>query len=338
MLCETAFLLGDGERASVLRERLVPYRGTVTVAGRAAACWGPVSRYLGLGAAATGDFTTAVADLEESIALSQRMGDLPFQTMAELDLARVLLRREDGDNRARALQTLDRCLDVSQELGMRGLIDDALALKLGAQGLTGVDAVTSIDEIVSAVESDRPQIRNHVAAEGTVKLLFSDIEHSPTMTERLGDESWIGLLRSHNAIFRERLRANAGHEVKSQGDGFMLVFADPADALRCAVEVQRELAARAVENPAEQIRVRIGMHTGTAIAEEGDFFGRNVILAARIAAQARGGEILVSEELHQRASGGEGNGFDAGRELELKGLAGRHRVYRAEWEGREAVA
>jgi adenylate cyclase len=69
------------------------------------------------------------------------------------------------------------------------------------------------------------------------------------------------------------------------------------------------------------------------IAEEGDFFGRNVILAARIAAQAQGGEILVSEELRSAATEGHRGGprFHGGRELELKGLAGRHRLFRAEW-------
>jgi class 3 adenylate cyclase len=76
------------------------------------------------------------------------------------------------------------------------------------------------------------------------------------------------------------------------------------------------------------------------ISEEGDYFGKNVILAARIAAQALGGEILVSEELRQVASRGNGDGlrFDAGRELELKGLAGSHRVFRAEWAESDAAS
>jgi adenylate cyclase len=76
----------------------------------------------------------------------------------------------------------------------------------------------------------------------------------------------------------------------------------------------------------------MGLHTGEVISEEGDYFGKNVILAARIAAQALGGEILVSEELRKAVAGGNENGmrFDGGRELELKGLAGSHRVYRAD--------
>ena len=86
------------------------------------------------------------------------------------------------------------------------------------------------------------------------------------------------------------------------------------------------------------MRVRMGLHTGEVIAEEGDFFGKNVILAARIAAQASGGEILVSDQM--RAAAGDGNGFafDQGRELELKGLAGSHKVFRADWEDSELNA
>ena len=84
----------------------------------------------------------------------------------------------------------------------------------------------------------------------------------------------------------------------------------------------------------------MGLHTGEVISEEGDYFGKNVILAARIAAQAMGGEILVSEELREAASSGNGNGlqFDEGRELELKGLAGSHRVFRAEWAESDAAS
>jgi class 3 adenylate cyclase len=86
----------------------------------------------------------------------------------------------------------------------------------------------------------------------------------------------------------------------------------------------------------------MGLHAGEVIAEEGDFFGKNVILAARIAGKANGGEILVSSSLKEATSGaGEESAaeltFDEGRELELKGLAGTHRVFRAEWEERAAA-
>jgi adenylate cyclase len=94
------------------------------------------------------------------------------------------------------------------------------------------------------------------------------------------------------------------------------------------------------EEPPISLRVRMGLHTGEVISEEGDYFGKNVILAARIAAEALGGEILVSQELRDVASGDNGNGlrFDDGRDVELKGLAGSHRVFRADWAAQETAA
>jgi class 3 adenylate cyclase len=82
----------------------------------------------------------------------------------------------------------------------------------------------------------------------------------------------------------------------------------------------------------------MGLHTGEAIREEGDFFGKNVILAARIAAQADGEEILVSHTLKELAEEDDDLRFDQGRELELKGLAGTHTVFRAEWSERATAA
>jgi class 3 adenylate cyclase len=181
-------------------------------------------------------------------------------------------------------------------------------------------------------------MRAHAAPDGTVAILFSDIEDSTVLTERLGDEQWLEVLREHNSIFRNQIARHEGYEVKSQGDGFMLAFPDPCEALDCAIEVQRAFAEREREmrgSPAGEVvlRVRMGLHIGEVISEEGDYFGKNVILAARIAAQAMGSEILVSEELREAASSGNGDDlhFDEGRELELKGLAGSHRVYRADW-------
>jgi class 3 adenylate cyclase len=119
----------------------------------------------------------------------------------------------------------------------------------------------------------------------------------------------------------------------------MLAFPDPCEALECAIDVQRAFAEREREGSAEALRVRMGLHTGEVISEDGDYFGKNVILAARIAAKANGGEILVSEELREAASdGSNGLSFDEGRELELKGLAGSHRVFRAEWAPEAAAA
>jgi eukaryotic-like serine/threonine-protein kinase len=335
-LGETAAFLGDAPRAERLYELIEPYNGLTIVAGRAAACYGPVERALALLARALGRFAEAEQHFASSLALSERMGDRPFIARTSREFAELLLARDAPGDRDRALELLARALETAQELGMQSLLTEVLTLRLEAQGLTSLDVTTSIDFMIEAVSTERPDIASHAAPDGTVTILFSDIEDSTRITERLGDERWLKVLRAHNSLFRRIVRGHGGFEVKNQGDGFMLVFGDATRALECAVAVQRELA-EAELGEGERVRVRMGMHTGEAIREEGDFFGRSVILAARIAAQARGGEVLVSEALKEQAesSGSKDSSpvdFDEGREVELKGLAGTHRVYRADWE------
>ncbi|MGH2984880.1 MAG: adenylate/guanylate cyclase domain-containing protein, partial [Solirubrobacterales bacterium] len=350
LIGEATALLGDTERSALVYEQLLPYDGLVIVPARAAAAQGSVARVLGLLARALGRLDDAQAHLESAVEMATRMGDRPFLAEARVQLAELLLARDRRANRDQALELLSEALSSARQIGARGIADQALALRLEAQGLAGVDITTSIDEVVSALESEQPDLRAHAAPDGTVAILFSDIEDSTMLTERLGDERWLEVLREHNRVFREQIARHGGYEVKSQGDGFMLAFPDPCEALECAVSVQRAFAEReqdgssdvrgrsageAEERPV--LRVRIGLHTGEVIAEEGDFFGKNVILAARIAAQACGGEILVSDEM--RAAAGDGNGFafDQGRELELKGLAGSHKVFRADWQAQAAA-
>ena len=335
LLAESAAMLGDAERSESAYRELLPYEGLVIVVARAAACGGPVDRILGLLAQARGRRDDAARHLRRAIEISGRIGDRPGEAISRVDLAEVLLGRDGRGDRERALELLDESLPSARRMGARAVVDRGLALRLEAQGLAGVDVTTSIDEVVSALESERPDMRAHAAPDGTVAILFSDIEDSTLITERLGDERWLEVLRAHNAIFREQIARHGGFEVKSQGDGFMLAFPDPAAALRCAIDVQRQFAERAESD--EALRVRIGLHTGEVIAEEGDFFGKNVILAARIAAQARGGEILVSETLREACGGDDEISFDGERELELKGLAGTHRVFRAQWEPEAAA-
>ncbi len=331
---ESAARLGDKEACADLLERLSGFAGEVAVVGRAAASNGPVDRYLGLMAEAIGEIDEAVGHLEASLAISERMGERPVRAETRLNLGRVLLTRDGAGDRDRAFDVLSLALEEGQELGMRRLVERAVRLRLEAQGAAEVDARASIDSVALAVAGERPDLLSYASADGRVTILFSDIENSTLMTERLGDSGWIEVLREHNSVFRRRLSESGGYEVKNQGDGFMLAFPDPAAALECAAAVQRDLEGqRAAES--ERVRVRMGLHVGEVIEEEGDFFGRSVILAARIAAQARGGEVLISEALHE--AGGAAIDRDDGRELELKGLAGTHRVFRLEWAAESAL-
>jgi class 3 adenylate cyclase len=187
---------------------------------------------------------------------------------------------------------------------------------------------TSVDEVASTVTSERPSLRPAAAPDGTVTILFTDIEGSTVINERLGDVRWLELLRIHNRLVREQVHAFGGFEVKSQGDGFMVAFPSARRAIQCAQAIQDSVTRYLAEHPDGPIRVRIGLHTGEAIREESDFYGRNVVVAARIADEARGGEILVSSVVKQLADSSGDVTFQEEREVELAGLAGRHAVYR----------
>ena len=166
---------------------------------------------------------------------------------------------------------------------------------------------------------------------GTVTVVFTDIVDSTATTERVGDRRWLELLAEHNALVRAHLAEQGGYEVKSTGDGFMLAFGSARAALECAIGIQRGLAARRAENP-DELKVRIGMHTGEPIWGESDFHGRGVALAARIGAKAGAEEILCSTLTRELTESLGDFSFDGYREVKLKGLSGRHRVHVVSWQ------
>jgi len=164
---------------------------------------------------------------------------------------------------------------------------------------------------------------------GTHTILFTDIEGSTAITHRLGDARARELMREHERITREALKAHGGAEVKTMGDGFMASFSSATRALDCAIALQRAFAERN-ESAAEPIRVRVGLNAGEPIEEEQDLFGTAVILAARIAAQAEGGEILVSEGVRQIVAGKKFLLADRG-EVTLRGFEDPVHVYELSW-------
>jgi class 3 adenylate cyclase len=167
-----------------------------------------------------------------------------------------------------------------------------------------------------------------VPIDGTVTVLFTDVEDFTGLSERLGDIEASHRLRAHQALVRREVDIHGGVEVTCQGDGFMIAFDGARRALRAAVAMQRAVAADGLD-----MRVRMGLHTGEAIREDEDLFGRTVIVAARIAATAHGGEILVSSVLRQLSDGSGEFAFGPPRAEALKGLPGVHDLYPVAWEG-----
>jgi class 3 adenylate cyclase len=156
---------------------------------------------------------------------------------------------------------------------------------------------------------------------GTFTIVFSDIEGSTALASSLGDEAWMGVLDRHNHVFRQHLDRFDGREIKAQGDGFMLSFDSARRAIGFAVVVQRELASMRAAEPSWPVHVRLGIHAGEAITTpDGDLFGRHVIVAARIADKAVGGEILVSSLVRELVAGSGEIVYGDSRTVALKGL------------------
>jgi class 3 adenylate cyclase len=189
---------------------------------------------------------------------------------------------------------------------------------------------TSIDVVAGAAVASG-SIPDAVPAGGTLTIVFSDIEQSTRRAVELGDERWLELIGFHNALIRRHVARYCGYEVKSQGDGFMLAFSSARSALLFSIDVMRALENHARSRPTDAVRIRVGMHTGEAIIEDGDLFGKPVVLASRIANQARGGEILVSSLVREIVESRGDLTFGESRRVELKGLSGEHTLHAVDW-------
>lgn len=188
----------------------------------------------------------------------------------------------------------------------------------------GATVRNSVEDLAGWAQVERPDLAK-LTADGDVVIAFSDIEDSTAHNEALGDRGWVRVLERHNRLIQKFVDEHGGHVVKNQGDGFMIAFADPAQAVLCGVDVQRALLEDV--DRWEGIRVRIGIHVGPSVRRGDDLFGRNVAMAARVAGQADGGEILVSEPVRDAIVGRPDIEVRAPREVELKGMHGSHRLY-----------
>lgn len=158
-----------------------------------------------------------------------------------------------------------------------------------------------------------------------VTFLFTDIAGSTEKLTLLGEQTWLHALRDHNRVVRTVVEAYGGNAMKFLGDGWMVTFAAPVEAVDAAVSIQRRLA---LDPSPDGFRVRIGVHSGVPVAEAGDFMGKDVVLASRITREASPGEIVASADVVDELS--DHDRFDGGRIAHLKGL-GPHLVFGVRW-------
>jgi class 3 adenylate cyclase len=222
----------------------------------------------------------------------------PYRESSYAALMRLQIAAGD---RADALKTYERARTLfADELG----VPPGAALEAAYNEALLADAPES-----SATESGAP------LPTGVVTLMFTDLVQSTAVAQRLGDEKAEAMRRSHFALLRELVAMHGGHDVKSLGDGLMLAFGSPRDAVRCAIAIQNAVA----HEPDVSVPVRIGIHAGEPVVEKDDYYGLCVVIAKRLCDANTGGGILVSDVVRSLASISD---LTEDRvELNLKGLA-----------------
>ncbi len=217
-------------------------------------------------------------------------------------------------------------IDVTK--GVCAQIPDArLAVVEGAWGTK--ESTETVGRAVDEFLGEGEETAAAAAPSGLVTILFTDMEGSTTLTQRLGDAKAQEVLRTHNAIVRDALKPRGGSEIKHTGDGIMASFPLASGAIECAIAIQQAFAEHN-ESAEEPVRVRVGLNAGEPVVEEEDLFGTAVQLAARICAYAEPGQILASD-LVKGLAAGKGFLFADRGEANLKGFDDPARLFEVRW-------
>ena len=184
--------------------------------------------------------------------------------------------------------------------------------------------MSSIDVVADAARAEGFDFAGMSSPDGALTLLLSDIENLAQLRETLGEARAETMVADYSGLVGKLVETHFGQVVRSQGDGFMCSFASAHSGVRCAIEIQRTFGG---DDGADRPRVRVGIHSGFVIEGPDAFMGRNVVLAARIANHAKGGEILVSANTHEYTSTDMSLSFEPRGEVHFKGVHGEHSLY-----------
>jgi class 3 adenylate cyclase len=177
----------------------------------------------------------------------------------------------------------------------------------------------------------RRRLKRNGRPEGTVTIMFTDIEGSTEMIERLGDGDASVLVKEHNDIVRSQVAECGGYEVKFRGDGFMLAFTSAAKGVRCAIAIQEAMKDFGERHPEAPLGVCIGINSGEAVPDGDDFLGTAVNIAARLADSANGGDVLVTSVVRDLVAPAGEFKFLPEQELSLKGISEPQRACLVAW-------
>jgi CheY-like chemotaxis protein len=246
-----------------------------------------------------------------------------------------------------ATKLLQETCPAAKVLVLTSIVEDSqilAAVRAGAAGYLLKEASPEeVSESVRAVHRGEPLLHPDAArslmrelSQPSASRKARSRSSSPTSRAPPGSSTGSGTTRrgccfaSFDVVVREVVETHGGVEVKHQGDGLMLAFSSARRALLCAVDIQASTVERNASRADNPLNVRIGLNTGDVISEDDDYFGSSVIVAARIASAAKGGEILLSEATKAVAGRIRVPLLDRGPH-ELRGLSETTRLYEAVW-------
>jgi class 3 adenylate cyclase/ketosteroid isomerase-like protein len=210
------------------------------------------------------------------------------------------------------------------EAGVWRVIQWHNSIPVSNQQIFGVALTTTLDDLVNSILDDSSGFKA-AGLEGTMTLVFTDIVDSTGLAQSVGDGAWAEIIGKHEKDV-ERITADAGGTVvKFLGDGSMLAFDSARAAVRASVEIQR-VALKG------QFVLRVGIHTGEVIRTDNDLYGVTVNKAARVAASAGPGEIMVSSTTKDLIGSMDGIRLGESRLVALKGLPDTHQIVPVEWD------
>jgi len=189
-----------------------------------------------------------------------------------------------------------------------------------------VQLTKTLSDLLTSIDSDSGSSTIRAAKLGTATIVFTDVVDSTKLSQSMGDQKWSELITAHFNTVREIVEDEGGSVVKTLGDGGMFVFPSGASALLAAARTQRAVTTSADDG----LRVRVGVHTGDVVQGHNDYIGLTVNKAARVAAAARGDQILVSSTTADIVNSSE---IDFGDPItvELKGIEGTHTLRPLNW-------
>jgi len=218
-----------------------------------------------------------------------------------------------------------RTLVLELESGMWKIVHTHVSVPVPNLETEGFELTRTLADLVGSIHADA-DFSPAAGLSGTATLMFTDIVDSTPLSLSLGEAVWMDTISTHFDALQRVVESEGGSVVKTLGDGGMYAFESGSAALSAAKKIQQTVTA----GPEPRFQVRVGVHTGDVMQTERDYVGATVAKAARVAAAADGGQVLVSSTTAGLVNPAE---FEFGSPItvELKGMDGTHQLQPLIW-------